>query len=336
MAKYLIINGDDFGMSDDINQGILEAHAFGTLSSASLLVNMSGYENALQLAREVPTLGIGLHFNLTEGQSISSAEMIPTLVNKDGTFSRRSDQWIDEEIEFELSNQYTKMLSTGFTPTHLDSHHHIHIENPSVYYVMKRFAHRRDIPLRLNPRVKDTLDHPRSTDFLILDTYSTSDGVSRLMSHLVGLREGTTEIMTHPGYPMESLLITPADHDSRGWEFHNLMDPRIKQVIYEQEIQLIHFEHLAMLLADQQSDQTENSEETITPTPHTEEQLSIPTEQLLNRQCHKSNKTVLKKTKNRIKSRNRARTKHRIKKKRSNKRNQKTRRGSHIRRKRHH
>jgi predicted glycoside hydrolase/deacetylase ChbG (UPF0249 family) len=63
-VKWLIVNGDDFGMSDGINRGILEAHRCGILTSASVFVNGCASENAARAGREWPTLSLGLHLEL--------------------------------------------------------------------------------------------------------------------------------------------------------------------------------------------------------------------------------------------------------------------------------
>ena len=62
--KYLIVNGDDFGATHGINRGILEAHRNGILTSASLFVDRPGSAEAAELARNTPSLSVGLHADL--------------------------------------------------------------------------------------------------------------------------------------------------------------------------------------------------------------------------------------------------------------------------------
>lgn len=252
MTKYLIINGDDLGMSEGVNRGILEAHTFGTLTSTSLMVNMPNFTQAVQWALLTPTLGVGLHFNLTWGKSISPPEAVRSLVGDDGSFSGNRSDFIEEEIEHELTHQYNKMIAAGLTPTHLDSHHHIHIEIPSVYLVMSKFAYQTGIPLRINPNTNDIINRPLSTDHLILDTYDTPDGTIRLLNHLATLQEGITEIMCHPGYPEHK---NPPEQDTRGREFQVLTDKRVWNILREQGIQMMHFGHLLKIQSLQQAEQ---------------------------------------------------------------------------------
>src|SRR5207247_10160628 len=64
--KYLVVNGDDFGAGAGVDRGIREAHRHGILTSASLLVNTPGADEAARLAAALPDLSVGLHADLRE------------------------------------------------------------------------------------------------------------------------------------------------------------------------------------------------------------------------------------------------------------------------------
>src|SRR5438067_10426812 len=81
-APRLVINADDFGLSAGVNRGILEAHAAGTVSSTSLLVNAPGFADAVRGARSAPGLGVGLHLNLTAGSPVPSPGAVATLCDR--------------------------------------------------------------------------------------------------------------------------------------------------------------------------------------------------------------------------------------------------------------
>src|SRR5687767_8415619 len=68
-AHRLIINADDFGLSHDVNAAVIRAHTEGVLTTASLMVNEEGFEEAVDLARSHPRLGVGLHLSLVCGRS---------------------------------------------------------------------------------------------------------------------------------------------------------------------------------------------------------------------------------------------------------------------------
>jgi len=135
MAKRLIINADDFGLSHGITDGILLTYRKGLLTSTSLMVNQSATEYAVRRAREAANLGVGIHLNLTEGKPVLPKEKVATLVNPAGEFmgpsemGRRLLRWeaSPREIEAEFRAQIQQMKSFGLQPTHADSHHRIHM-----------------------------------------------------------------------------------------------------------------------------------------------------------------------------------------------------------------
>lgn len=129
-----------------------------------------------------------------------------------------------------MDRQFDKLVSAGLQPTHLDSHHHIHLEVPAVYSIMCKLAERKRIPMRLHPWLSQTDSRPVCADRLILDTYEQSGGVERLLSHMETMEDGTTEVMCHPVYG--------------GGELRTLTDPRIKEAIHRHSIRLIDFRQL--------------------------------------------------------------------------------------------
>ncbi len=133
--KQLIINADDFGLTAGVNRAVIEGHCCGIVTSASLLANGPGFDEAARLAREHPSLGVGLHFNLTQGQPVAPISCVRSLVNGRGEFWGKSTAlaWRSlagelqtEEIIIELRAQIEKALAAGLHLTHIDSHKHAH------------------------------------------------------------------------------------------------------------------------------------------------------------------------------------------------------------------
>ena len=138
--KRLIVNADDFGMSRGISDGILLAHQYGFLTSASLMVNMPATEYAIARLRATPALGIGVHLNICQGRPLSSPREVPSLVDQNGDFHpppvmiRKLWKWqvASREVELEFRRQIRWMKDRGLQPTHADSHHHMHIYPAAV------------------------------------------------------------------------------------------------------------------------------------------------------------------------------------------------------------
>jgi len=133
--KRLIVNADDFGLTAKVNEAIIDGHCRGLISSTSLLANGEAFECAVALSRQAPRLGIGVHWNLTEGKPAAPGCSIPSLVNGKEFFARTPGSlWraiilgrvSAVDIERELRAQIEKVLAAGVAPTHLDSHKHVH------------------------------------------------------------------------------------------------------------------------------------------------------------------------------------------------------------------
>ncbi len=134
--RRVIVNGDDFGLAVPVNEAILEAHCRGVLTSASLMVGAAAAADAVERARQVPTLRIGLHVVLVEGRAVLPAELIPDLVNSRGEFSdypARSGlryalkPGIRRQLEAEIRAQFEAFRKTGLPLDHADSHNHLHL-----------------------------------------------------------------------------------------------------------------------------------------------------------------------------------------------------------------
>ena len=55
-----MVNADDFGFTRDVNQGIVEAHRGGILTSTTLMAIGPAFDDAVRLAKENPSLDVGL------------------------------------------------------------------------------------------------------------------------------------------------------------------------------------------------------------------------------------------------------------------------------------
>ena len=146
--KRLIVNADDWGLTPGVNRGILRAFQHGIVTSASLLVTGSAFEDAVALARDLPALNVGLHLALVEEQAVLPPEALPTLVDKTrrlpgtkGEFFKRAllgrISW--DEVEREIAAQIARFQQTGLRLSHLDSHQHLHMF-PPVFQIVTRLT----------------------------------------------------------------------------------------------------------------------------------------------------------------------------------------------------
>jgi predicted glycoside hydrolase/deacetylase ChbG (UPF0249 family) len=154
--KRLIVNADDFGRAPGVNQGILDAHRNGIVTSTTVMINYpdapAGLERALT---ETPDLGIGLHLNLTSGKPVSAPDQIPTLVDEGGCFypppawATQFEAIDAEHVQREIEAQFQRFIDlTGHAPDHLDAHHHITYFQPDGLRKMLAISEHYAIPMR--------------------------------------------------------------------------------------------------------------------------------------------------------------------------------------------
>ncbi|MDB5085454.1 MAG: hypothetical protein JWN30_2340 [Bacilli bacterium] len=245
LRKFLIVNADDFGLSPGLNRGIIKAHCAGVVLSTSVMANMTWFFDAMCLAQKVPDLGVGMHFNVTEGKPVSSPGQVPSLVDDSGQFFSMAyaSQWRKEDVDKELEAQWAKFTASGFRPTHLNSHHHVQ-RYPTVYEAMVIFANQVQVPMRLTGPDMPGPRHAPSTDCLINDVYFVGEGLNRLLLHLDRLQPGVTELVCHPGYVDEYLIVASTWSEVREIELQVLTNPLVLAAIHSLDIELIHYGQL--------------------------------------------------------------------------------------------
>ncbi len=120
----IIVTADDFGKSLSVNRAVSIAKDEGILTSASVMITGERWEDAISLAKE-KDIDIGIHVSVTEGKSLSLGKRInisPAKIGLLAQFSKQIFSWIKKEISFQF-----RKASSLFRPSHINSHHHIHI-----------------------------------------------------------------------------------------------------------------------------------------------------------------------------------------------------------------
>ncbi len=266
-------------MNPPRSHGIFQAFEQGAVTSATLVVNGSDSDSAARNAkhRKLPT---GLHLNLTEGEPLSPAKSISTLVEAHGGFFDRHTlrRLLDEgrvdlqHVEREVRAQIEWFLEHHGGPTHLDGHHHIHI-HPVVAGVLPDILIRYGIlavriPCETLPPFgyevsDDQLAHVRAINDAATNAraHYVANGITstdhfrgltlvgrasaKNLRHVLGrLPEGTTELMVHPG--SMTPIGTPFDIDpQRQTELAMLTDPALQGFLAEKKVQLCSFGDLS-------------------------------------------------------------------------------------------
>jgi predicted glycoside hydrolase/deacetylase ChbG (UPF0249 family) len=137
-TKRLIVNADDFGRSSRINQGIIEGHQKGIITSASLMTTREGFQEAVALARQNPKLGIGLHLDLDSFFEVQHG-VGRLLGYKDANVPLGA-------VVQETEKQIQAILATGLKIGHLDGHHHSHLR-PELFASIAALTAKYKIPV---------------------------------------------------------------------------------------------------------------------------------------------------------------------------------------------
>jgi predicted glycoside hydrolase/deacetylase ChbG (UPF0249 family) len=261
--KYLIVNADDFGFTRDVNLGIVHACREGIVTAATLMATGAQFEHAVELARETPTLDVGIHLVLVGGEGYP--ETVAQLIRAIALGRIR--------IYDELVRQVGKVVDAGVNPTHLDTHKHTHLLPPvldAVARVAEEFRipwirrpfdfplHAAAAPWRrrlvsrsfglirrrfhgvLTSRGCSTTDH--FAGFQMTGRYDAGELAALIRS----LPEGITEFMCHPGFCTDELRATRTRlKESRRRELDALTSSEVRAALEESKVNLTTYRSLA-------------------------------------------------------------------------------------------
>ena len=157
MSTKFIITADDFGISPGVNDAIIKSHNKGSLTHASIMVNMKYFQDAIQKKKnQAKNLNIGLHLNLTTGKALSDINKINLLVDDKGYFKHsfvkllllpflKDKKGLQKQIEIEIENQINYCIKNNIKLSHLDSHKHIHTI-PWIFEIVIKLSNKYKIP----------------------------------------------------------------------------------------------------------------------------------------------------------------------------------------------
>lgn len=239
-SRRLIVNADDFGQSSGINRGVAEAHERGIVTSASLMVRWTPAVEAAEYARTHPELSLGLHVDLGEwAYSANDWVRVYQVVAEDDVAG------VAEAVANQLA-AFRRLV--GREPTHLDSHQHVHREEP-MRSILWHVAHELRVPLREGSRkVRYCGDfYGQSADGV---PFPEGISVENLLRILMDLRPGLTELGCHPGFgdDTQSMYV----HE-RAQEVRALCDEQVRVTVKELGIELRGFAPYVEPLAQSRS-----------------------------------------------------------------------------------
>lgn len=285
--KRLIVNADDFGFTRGVNAGIVRAYKTGIVTSATIMANGAAFEDAVELARANPKLGVGCHLAVVGGRAVAPQSEIPSLIDRNGELPATLAQLVVKiarhqisirEIACEFRAQVQRVIESGITPTHLDSHKHSHT-HPQVMKALALVAREFGIERVRNPfeRVFATTRHaqaswaylkqsalsaaigPAAIEFRsiaadhALKTPDRFFGVkltgmldsAAIRSIMESWSDGTAELMCHPGINDDELANAHTRlKQQRQRELEAVSDSSLRTFARQKGIQLIDYREL--------------------------------------------------------------------------------------------
>ncbi len=229
MSSKLIINADDYGLTESCSKAIAEAFEKNLISSTTACANGQYIEQALELAQEKGFVNcIGIHINLTEGKPLTEAISKDSFFCANGQFHGRIDRLKKPtkaqlaEIKEEVTAQVERLLAIGYTISHADSHHHIHtciyfedtIKDVLFAYGIKKIRLHRNIgKISFYKKiVKNWYNRKLKKQGFTTCRYfgSLEDFEPNITA------DGVCEIMVHPDYNPQGILIDRVKQSEEG------------------------------------------------------------------------------------------------------------------------
>lgn len=279
--RLLIINADDFGMTEGTNEAIVDLFEENAITSTSIMIPCRDAIAAMEVCIQKGITNIGIHFTLTSGERnplrpICHKRTLKSLMTAEGYFhtdvailERTADQ---DQIRLELEAQIQIAIQNGIEPTHLDSH----AGSIMGLFTGRDFletafdlCHKYGLPFNLPKRVVEQpffntdqvkifqkrIASAKERNILLIDDiislpygynpvieYSSMN--KQLADLLKNIRPGITQLTLHPAKITEGLIAITPCYKEREMEFRLLRDPALKELIKNEEIKLISWKEI--------------------------------------------------------------------------------------------
>lgn len=241
----LIVNADDFGLSEAVNYGIISAYRNGIVRSTTIMPGMPAFEHGIKLLKENPGLGCGVHMTLSLNKPVLNSHK--TIIDENGNFYKRiTNELVEEKFDLnevyeEFCSQIDKVINSGVRVDHLDSHHHVHTL-VSLKPVIKRVVEKYQLPIRGG--FEEVLDYnkviPMTESFY--GSNVTEDYFEKRIDEL--RKYDVIDIMCHPAFIDEYLMNSTSYAMQRIKEYSILTSSSVKEFLNKNNIGLTNYSKL--------------------------------------------------------------------------------------------
>ena len=265
MIKKMIVNADDFGLTNSVSEGILSAYLNGIVTSTSVMMNTEYSKESIVKALHHKKLSLGVHLVFNKYKPVSDIKLVNSLVDENGMFLKNSKDIIEkfslDEFELELENQILKFIKySGKVPSHIDCHHWV-ILHQKFYPIYEKLAVKYKVNFRKIDSVLFNSDNENYSKLIgdtkhyiedcvkiptklkspvLLTSFFGHDlSVERLIEILEKTEEEYVELMVHPGFNDYRLKSESSYSIERELEHDILCDTELLNWISNNNIELV-------------------------------------------------------------------------------------------------
>lgn len=278
MARTLIVNADDGGYSDAVNEAIRACYLAGAITGASVMACGRSFRGAASMLRQIGKTEVGAHLTLTGGLSPATQDVasVSSLVGPDGFFPATCRAFLaryfagrirKDEVCTEFNSQVARIREQGLEVTHLDSHEHIHVL-PAVREIVVALALDMAVPYVRYPTedpavmgkkrtARDLLRYAALKAFCVYGRRTFLSGnvccnnsflgcfhagriSNDVLSFMVGvLKDGVTELAVHPCVNCREFLKASPWYRNGPTELDSLISGQWRQTLEDERIMLV-------------------------------------------------------------------------------------------------
>jgi hopanoid biosynthesis associated protein HpnK len=270
----LIVTADDFGLHASVNAAVERAHREGILSATSLMVGSPAALDAVARARACPTLAVGLHLVLADGQATLPPHRIPDLVDASGRFGSAMARdgvrffflpRVRRQLALEIRAQFEAFAATGLRLDHVNAHKHFHLHPTVLSLILQigrefglravRLPMEAGLPAWLRPwmlllRARLRAAGVAHNDYIVGLALSGRFDEAALLAALQALpRDGVGELYLHPALESGAAIAASMAAYRHLDEYAALVSPRVAHARERLRAQGFRFGGFAELLA---------------------------------------------------------------------------------------
>lgn len=240
MNKQVILNVDDFGLTEGINQAVFDLNKKGIIKSTTALVNAPYFESDIKQAIETESLAVGIHLTI----DLFKAEIYhPSLCDDNLQFYRAKTHDLTRELDSnvvynEWKAQIEKFIRiTGVKPSHIDSHHHAHGINYDAHLAVTKLAAEYQLPVR----EFTTDDYKSKCSDQFYGSKVSFETLQTEIEELLATDYNYLDIMCHPAFVDDELQAISSYNQTRALEYQVLSSPEFSEYLKENKITISNY-----------------------------------------------------------------------------------------------